>query len=87
MNERPWPARMRLVRIRADRNEWRFYDLSLWPCLWEGVLLARQWGRIGQPPTRTRLDHYPSIAAARAAWAALLRRKRRRGYRRVFSRT
>ena len=82
MDGRPWPARVRLERVRPEARELRCYEIALWPCLWEGVLLARMWGRIGQP-ARIRLDWYPDVARARRAWAALLRAKRRSGYRRV----
>ena len=69
-----------LVRIRPERNEWRFYRMEVWPSLFGGVLLARHWGRIGTEG-RIRLDLYPDERAARNALAALARAKLRRGYR------
>jgi predicted DNA-binding WGR domain protein len=69
-----------LVRIRPERNEWRFYRMEVWPSLFGGALLARQWGRIGTKG-RIRLDLYPDAAAARQALAALARVKLRCGYR------
>ncbi|MBX5454448.1 MAG: WGR domain-containing protein [Acidobacteriia bacterium] len=69
-----------LVRIRPERNEWRFYRMEIWPGLFGEALLARQWGRIGTEG-RVRLDAYPDEGAARNALAALARAKLRRGYR------
>lgn len=69
-----------LIRIEPARDCFRFYRLSLWPDLFGGVSLAREWGRIGQPG-QLRLDSFPDQAAAAAAFDALRRRKLRRGYR------
>ena len=74
-----FPERARLVRIRPERNEWRFYRLEILPDLFGYILLARHWGRIGTEG-RYRLDLYPDAGAALTALAALARRKRRRGY-------
>src|SRR3954451_2519276 len=68
-----------LVRIRPERNEWRFYRLAIWPDLFGRALLVRQWGRIGTEGHR-RLDPYPDYGAALNALSTLLRAKRRRGY-------
>ena len=69
-----------LVRIRPERNEWRFYRLDIWPDLFGRALLVRHWGRIGTQGRR-RLDPHPDPGAAINALADLLRAKRRRGYR------
>jgi len=74
-----FPERASLVRIRPERNEWRFYRLEILPDLFCYTLLARHWGRIGTKG-RTRLDPHPDFGAALNALAALARRKRRRGY-------
>jgi predicted DNA-binding WGR domain protein len=68
-----------LIRIRPERNEWRFYRLEAWPDLFGRALLLRQWGRIGTEGCR-RLDPHPDPGAAINALAALARQKRRRGY-------
>ena len=65
-----------MVRIRPERNEWRFYRLDVWPDLFGWALLARNWGRIGTGG-HLRLD----AGAALNALARLARAKRRRGYR------
>jgi WGR domain len=36
-----------LIRVRPERNEWRFYRMEVWPDLFGRALLLRQWGRIG----------------------------------------
>ena len=68
-----------LVRIRPERNEWRYYRMEVWPDLFGRALLARQWGRIGTEGRR-RLDPHPDTGAAINALATILRSKRRRGY-------
>jgi predicted DNA-binding WGR domain protein len=68
-----------LIRVRPDRNEWRFYRLEVWPDLFGRALLARQWGRIGTEGRR-RLDPHPDPGAALNALAHLAQQKRRRGY-------
>ena len=68
-----------LVRVRPERNEWRFYRMEVWPDLFGRALLLRQWGRIGTEGRR-RLDPYPDPGAAVNALAQLAITKRRRGY-------
>ena len=68
-----------LIRVRPDRNEFRFYRLEIWPDLFGRALLLRQWGRIGTEGRR-RLDPHPDPGAAINALATLARQKRRRGY-------
>jgi len=41
-----------LTRIQSELNEWRFYRLDIWPDLFGGVSLVREWGRIGQDGQR-----------------------------------
>ncbi|HEY0421298.1 MAG TPA: WGR domain-containing protein [Acetobacteraceae bacterium] len=68
-----------LVRIQPERNEWRFYRMAIWPDLFGGALLVRQWGRIGSEG-RCRFDSHADPGAALNALARLARAKRRRGY-------
>ncbi len=68
-----------LVRVRPERNEWRFYRMEVWPDLFGRALLLRQWGRIGTEGRR-RLDPHPDPGAALNALAQLAQSKRRRGY-------
>jgi len=65
-------------RVPAERQA-RFYRLAIWPDLFGGFSLAREYGRIGQDG-RLRLDHHPDIEAAGDAFADLFRQKQRRGY-------
>jgi predicted DNA-binding WGR domain protein len=69
-----------LVRVRPERNEWRFYRMEVWPDLFGRTLLVRHWGRIGTEGHR-RLDPHPDPGAAINALARLAGQKRRRGYR------
>jgi predicted DNA-binding WGR domain protein len=75
-----FPDQAALIRIRPERNEWRYYRLAVWPDLFGRALLARQWGRIGTQG-RVRLDPHPDAGAAINALARLAHAKRRRGYR------
>ncbi len=69
-----------LIRIRPERNEWRYYRMEIWPDLFGRALLVRQWGRIGTEGRR-RLDPHPDPGSAINALARLARQKRQRGYR------
>ena len=68
-----------LIRVRADRNEWRFYRLEVLPNLFGRALLLRQWGRLGTEGRR-RFDPHPDPGAAINALAHIVQAKRRRGY-------
>ena len=74
-----------LIRIEPAKRCFRFYRLTLWPDLFGGVSLVREWGRIGSPG-RMRLDPYERLEDAMAALERLARAKRRRGYREVGQR-
>jgi len=69
-----------LRRIDPAKGLWRFYSLSLQPCLLGGVDLVRRWGRLGTIGGSTLIETYPDEAAAQAALEKLAARKRRRGY-------
>lgn len=71
-----------LHRIEPVRNMARYYRISSSSNLFGDVCLVREWGRIGCAG-RIRIDLFDSVRAANAAGEALLRLKRRRGYRDV----
>ena len=48
-----------LIRVRPERNEWRFYRMEVWPDLF--ALLLRRWGRTGTEGRR-RLDPHADPA-------------------------
>jgi predicted DNA-binding WGR domain protein len=75
-----FPDSASLVRIRPERNEWRYYHMAVWPDLFGRALLVRQWGRIGTEGHR-RLDPHPDSGAALNALARITQAKLRRGYR------
>ena len=70
---------LHLCRIDDARNMRRFYRLDVQPDLFGGVLLVKQWGRIG---TSGRIvdESYDSEALAADAMQRQAERKRRRGY-------
>jgi predicted DNA-binding WGR domain protein len=69
----------KLMRVRPDKNERRFYTLTVDVDLFGCALLVRRWGRLGTY-VRTRLEAHQTVSAALAALATLARTKRRRGY-------
>lgn len=68
-----------LRRINPQTNTRRFYRLSLWPDLFGGVSVVREWGRLGTRG-QWKTDPYPSPDQAAQALARLHRQKLRRGY-------
>ena len=70
---------LELRRIDGARNMRRFYRLDVQPDLFGGVLLVRQWGRIG---ARGRVvdESYATETLAADAMRKQAERKRRRGY-------
>lgn len=69
-----------LEKVDPGRNAFRFYRAALWPDLFGGVSLMREWGRIGRPG-QMRLDPYEDAERAHAALNRLVERKQRKGYR------
>ena len=57
----------------------RFYSLQVERDLFGGVVLTRQWGRIGTTG-RTRLEAHSGEEAAREVLERISAAKRRRGY-------
>ena len=57
----------------------RFYRLDMQPDLFGGVLLVRQWGRIGAEG-RSVVEHFDDATLAAAALARHAACKARRGY-------
>ncbi len=68
-----------LHRIDPTQNMRRFYRLDMQPDLFGGVLLVRQWGRIGAQG-RSVAEHFDSDTLAAAALAQHAAHKARRGY-------
>jgi predicted DNA-binding WGR domain protein len=82
--ERQWdgiPEGLELRRIRPEKNERRFYSLAITFDLFGGLLLTRNWGRIGTSG-RQRLDLHSDLTDAREALTRLAQVKRKRGYQR-----
>jgi predicted DNA-binding WGR domain protein len=70
---------LHLRRIDPSRNMRRFYRLDMQPDLFGGVLLMKEWGRIGARG-RIMAERYDSEALAADALQRQAARKRRRGY-------
>lgn len=68
-----------LHRIDPTRNMRRFYRLDVQPDLFGGVLLMKEWGRIGGRG-RIMAEPYDTESPALAALQRQAERKRRRGY-------
>jgi predicted DNA-binding WGR domain protein len=68
-----------LRRVDPARNMRRFYRLDVQPDLFGGVLLMKEWGRIGARG-RMMAESYDSEALAVAAIQKQAERKRKRGY-------
>jgi len=74
-----FPVEALLRRIRPDRNEWRYYRLSIHRDLFGGATLLRQWGRIGTAGS-TRVDLYQDEGEAANALTRMIRYRKKRGY-------
>ena len=62
----------------------RFYALHLQPALWGAVDVVRAWGRLGhRHRPRCLVTSHPDEDSARVALRHLVRRRLRRGYRRL----
>lgn len=68
-----------LHRIDPAHNMRRFYRLDIEPDLFGGVLLVKEWGRIGARG-RVAAERFESEAFAVAALQQISNRKKRRGY-------
>ncbi len=73
------PESAELVKLSPAKRQARFYRLEIWPDLFGGFSLAREYGRIGQAG-RLQLDPFPELDPACKALARIVRRKQRRGY-------
>lgn len=70
---------LRLERIDAARNMWRYYDLAVHPTLFGEHALVRTWGRIGAAGQR-KIMTFANLDEATRALKRLEAVKRRRGY-------
>ena len=73
-------SRVILTRSDTSRNMARFYSLDLQPDLFGGVVLIRNWGRIGTAGQERR-DWFASMPDAIAEQDRWRRIKTGRGYR------
>jgi predicted DNA-binding WGR domain protein len=70
---------LHLRRIDPARNMRRFYRLDIQPDLFGGVVLMKQWGRVGTGG-RMMMESFGSKERAADALQRHADRKRRRGY-------
>jgi predicted DNA-binding WGR domain protein len=75
-----------LRRVDPARNMHRFYRLDVQPDLFGGVLLVKEWGRIGAHG-RMVAERYDTEALAVGALQQQAERKRWRGYMSSVDRT
>ena len=75
----PHPEAAELVKLVPAKKQARFYRLAIWPDLFGGFSLAREYGRIGQSG-RLKLDVFTEIEQVSRSFANILKRKLRGGY-------
>jgi predicted DNA-binding WGR domain protein len=73
------PVFTRLQKCDPERNQHRYYPLSLQPNLFGTWSLIRKWGRIGKPG-QVKIDLCDSLEDAIDAFHGKLHQKQRRGY-------
>ena len=66
-----------------EKNQHRFYVLSIDRNLFGGWSLIRRWGRIGSRRGRQKIDLYDDLESAQGLFQKKEREKLRRGYRRA----
>lgn len=71
---------IRLEKIIPDKNQWRYYILSLQPTLFGDWALIREWGRIGDRGGQGATDFFATQAEALTALEALRKTRLKRGY-------
>jgi predicted DNA-binding WGR domain protein len=73
------PVFTRLQKRNPERNQHRYYLLTIQPNLFGTWSLNREWGRIGRPG-RVKIDLCDSLEEATMAFHGKLHQKQRRGY-------
>ena len=73
---------MRLERINPDRNEFRFYEVTIEPTLFGEHALLIRWGRIGKP-SRQRIAETGPVRLVAKTQQSIAAQKARGGYREV----
>lgn len=68
------------VRIRPERNEWRWYGIAWGPMLFGSWGVVLSWGRLGSSGRRRKVLEFASAEEAMGAADAQVRRRLRRGY-------
>ena len=71
-------------KVDPERNQARYYELSLQQDLWGNWELRRAWGRVGQCPSRVVLEGVPTPEAAEDLAEQVHRRRLQHGYQRVW---
>ncbi|MCR6502069.1 WGR domain-containing protein [Shinella sp. CPCC 101442] len=78
------PYHLYVERTDAQKNMARFYALSIEPNLFGEACLMRRWGRIGTSG-QAKVHNFEREQDAVQLFLALIRQKRRRGYRTIGS--
>ncbi|WP_120505301.1 WGR domain-containing protein [Sulfitobacter mediterraneus] len=74
-----FPEDIRIERVDADANMYRFYRLRLLPDLFGGISLLREWGRIGTQG-QYKIELFTDGGEATDAMLTVFRAKQKRGY-------
>ncbi len=73
-----------LTKQNPDKNQYRFYKLSLSPTLFGGWSLIREWGRIGSAGT-VKIDFFDTEREAVQKQEKLFKQKVKKGYQGLIS--
>ncbi len=72
-----------LEKHHPEKNQHRFYALSINPNLFGGWSVIRRWGRIGSRTGGQKIDLYDDLESAQMGFKKKEKEKLRRDYRRV----
>lgn len=72
-----------LEKHDAEKNQHRFYVLSVQPNLFGGWSVVRRWGRVGSRGGRLKIDLYDDLDSAKQVFQNKEREKLGRDYRHV----
>lgn len=71
---------------KTGRGSTRYYKIEMSPTLFNGFIVEREYGNVrNRGPTGIRKNCYDSISEAEKFYTGILRQKRRKGYRLIFS--
>lgn len=84
MQSYPHPEAAELVKLlppkkHGKKQEAKFYRLAIWPDLFGGVSLVREYGYMGLEGQFT-VEAFPELDAARHVFTSIVKKQQGRGY-------